>query len=167
MAKRDCCLDYAIQHHLMHSHLGKLRPVIVKAVAEATGIPVLVKDVDGKEVPAESDNTYIKRVAAELEERGEDLEEVAGDAVAEAINAVPVDLTKAVRTAGVAKVAQKWLDMGQKVIDEGKDAGFCEANGITVPADLSEEDYLKFIANEVRKVILAKQKELEAQVAGI
>lgn len=169
MAGADRCLEYAVQHYVAHSHLSKVRAAICEAVEKATGIErnKEPQDDDSKAVKYnESEGAYIKRVDAELPE-GESLEATYSEVIQEAANSVEVDLTKAVRTGGSTKVAQKWLDKAQAIRDAGKLEVFCETHNVVIPEEADDDAINILVGNKVRLITLELQKQAEEQALGI
>jgi len=159
LAKREgACLEHAINNYVAHTHLTKVRAAICKTVETETGIPRKTeKREDDKVVYDETEAKFIKRVNVELAKDDESLEEHYIDAIKTAAAAVEVDLTKAVRSAGSSKLAQKWLDKAASVIASGKAEAFAEAKGITLSGD--EEDDQQAIGSKIRDITAELQKQ--------
>ena len=159
LAKREgACLEHAVNNYVAHSHLTKVRAAICERVEKETGISRKTEErEDDKVIYTETEKQYINRVNAELTKDDESLEEHYIDAIKEAAASVVVDLTKSVRTAGSAKLAQKWIDKAASVIAAGKAETFAEAKGITLSGD--EEDDLQAIGSKIRDITAQLQKQ--------
>lgn len=155
------CLKRAIQQYLDHSHASKVRAAICAKVEELTGIERKHEtNDDGKKTKfTETENVYITRVENTLaqEDRSLNSEEFE-PAIQEAAAAVPVDLTKTVRSGGsVNNVAKKWLDMATALIEAGKWDAFVEKYNVTLTDD--DEQNLRLVGDKCRTVTAEIQKK--------
>ncbi len=147
---------------LYHQHYTKVRGIVAEVVEKLSGIKRLTKKSEktGKEIIDENDEPYIARVEEEL---GEGSLKQFASAVNEAVAAVPVDYTVAVRAPGTGgKLAKKWLDAYDQLVEQGKIDGFISKYELDIDG-LSADEVKLVAANKIKEVILKKQQEEAAR----
>jgi hypothetical protein len=148
---------------LAHSHFTILRrAAVIATLVKETGIKLKTKKVGDKDVIDEKESEYVARLESEL---GEETMKSFGSAIADTAAKIPVDYSPGTRGSGAsATPAKKWLAYYDQLVTEDKLGAFCEKHSITG----DDEESIKFaVANKVREIVTAKEKESARQALDV
>lgn len=150
-------VELANNYVLFHQAFGTFRTLIVEKLEELTGIKRLTEGEGDEAEVIEKDAAYVDRLKTEhsvsLADYAEQIQAV--------ISASPVNY-KATRsgTAAPKKLAAKYITAAQELITAGKAELFATKYNLDI-AGVEGDALVTLLANKVREVVIAKQREAE------